>query len=39
MSLDDSEDEIFEVEKILDHTITTDGKRLYYIKWKNYEPE
>ncbi|SAM09495.1 hypothetical protein [Absidia glauca] len=39
MSLDDSEDEIFEVEKILDHTFTTDGKRLYYIKWRNYESE
>lgn len=39
MSLDDSEGEIFEVEKILDHTFTTDGKRLYYIKWRNYEPE
>ena len=34
----ESDEEIFEVEKILDKQ-TVNGKTVYYIKWKGYEPE
>ncbi|GMT33506.1 hypothetical protein PFISCL1PPCAC_24803, partial [Pristionchus fissidentatus] len=42
VALDEDEkedDEIYEVERIIDHTVDDDGKLLYKVKWCNYGPE
>ncbi|EAY20210.1 hypothetical protein TVAG_021570 [Trichomonas vaginalis G3] len=36
---EDAEEEIYEVEKIVDHKKQKDGTYVYYIKWKGYTDE